>query len=602
MFNRHLFSQARIAEAPAEGWAEYQHALDLITQANWPNALTALAAAETLFHSADDAQGLWRALLGQALLHWHDGMAALALARAAAALRAAEDSDDGFAVGCVAWQIANMMLDEGEYQRAAEYLDQTQLALDAVGMAPPGGTLAAAAQLCNEIVRWKQRHERQQINRRDAETAIAEIQHDLIKRLNQAARSLRIVPFLPASLDGSELLALLPAVPATLNLPDGVAPQASLRAWLRRLWRRLVYGDDLTQVEPLTHAAAPELPAGLALVQRAEPAAHTPARPFSGATVVLADEAAPASPETAPLDLPTPADEPDTIELVAAAEPEPAPRAAEAVQPEPEVLETSDPERPAPALPSLHVQLLGTFRVAINGQPIESWPSGRGRAVFKYLLAHHDRAIPRELLMEMFWPDATAESARNSLNVALYGLRQAFRAATAVNIVQFNDSAYRLAPELQVELDVDLFRRVVQAGRRAEDAGDGAAAMAAYQQASALYGGDFMADDLADDWPVVRREQLRDAYLDTLDRLGQLHFAHEQYERCVTLCLQLLTHDACREDAHCRLMRCYSRLGQHHLALRQYQSCAEALQKELGVDPDDTTRQLYERVRRRDTV
>ncbi|KPV51131.1 hypothetical protein SE17_22985, partial [Kouleothrix aurantiaca] len=227
---------------------------------------------------------------------------------------------------------------------------------------------------------------------------------------------------------------------------------------------------------------------------------------------------------------------------------------------------------------------------------------GRGRAVFKYLLAHHDRAIPRDLLMEMFWPDASTESARNSLNVALYGLRQAFRAATAVNVVQFSDSAYRLAPELHLELDVDQFRRAVQAGRRAEEANDGAAAMAAYQQASALYSGDFMADDLADDWPVVRREQLRDAYLDTLDRLGQLHFAHEQYERCVTLCLQLLTHDACREDAHCRLMRCYSRLGQHHLALRQYQSCAEALQKELGVEPDDTTRQLYERVRRRDTV
>ncbi|KPV43871.1 hypothetical protein SE17_44280, partial [Kouleothrix aurantiaca] len=167
------------------------------------------------------------------------------------------------------------------YQRAAEYLDQTQLALDAVGTAPPGGTLAAAAQLCNEIVRWKQRHERQQISRRDAETAIAEIQHDLIKRLNQAASSLRMVPFLPASLDSSELLALLPAVPAALDLPDGVAPQASLRAWLRRLWRRLVYGDDLTQVEPLTHAAAPELPAGLDLVRRAEPAGNAPARPFS---------------------------------------------------------------------------------------------------------------------------------------------------------------------------------------------------------------------------------------------------------------------------------------------------------------------------------
>lgn len=623
MVNHRLSSQPRFADAPADGWAAYQLALDLIVLSNWSQALLVLAEAETLFHTQDDTDGLWRALLGQALLHWREGMAALAMARGAAALRMAETTDDGFAVGCVAWQIAHMLLGEAKYCKAAEYLDQAQLALDAVNMAPPGGTLASAAQLCNEIVRWQQRYERQQIARHDAEIAIAEIQDELVARLNCAASSMRNTPLLPAPLAGADLLLLMPPAPPLLDLPTEAAHQG-LRIWLRRLWRRLVYGDDLPTVEALTQVAelppppadVPAMPqlVALAPAQRAavmacivpEPVTlglpEYPLPPVADAEASAQfTEAAPTTrlepPVAAMLDnaaAPTPLLAPEIAVPLADSEADAQPELAPLASPEPAV--------PAVALPCLQVQLLGDFRVTLNGHGIDSWPSGRGRAVFKYLLAHRDRAVPRDVLMELFWPDTSSDASRNSLNVALYGLRQALRAASPMPVVLFQDSAYRLNPELCVELDVDAFKRCVQAGRRSEDADDHATATARYEQAAALYTGDFMADDLSDDWPVLVRERLRVAYLDTLDRLGQLYYAQEQYEACVTLCLQLLGHDSCREDAHCRLMRCYSRLGQHHLALRQYQACVEALHKELGVEPDEATQQLCARIRRREVV
>jgi hypothetical protein len=74
--------------------------------------------------------------------------------------------------------------------------------------------------------------------------------------------------------------------------------------------------------------------------------------------------------------------------------------------------------------PSLTAYLLGGFRVALNLNPVENWPSNRGRMVLKYLLTHRDRPVPREVLMETFWPNAKPGSARNRLNVALHGLRQ----------------------------------------------------------------------------------------------------------------------------------------------------------------------------------
>jgi DNA-binding SARP family transcriptional activator len=68
------------------------------------------------------------------------------------------------------------------------------------------------------------------------------------------------------------------------------------------------------------------------------------------------------------------------------------------------------------------------------------------------------------------------------------------------------------------------------------------------------------------------------------------------------VCGKTLAVDACREEAHRRLMRCYSRQGQPYLALRQYHLCVETLKKELDVTPAATTTRLYERIRHRERV
>jgi DNA-binding SARP family transcriptional activator len=101
---------------------------------------------------------------------------------------------------------------------------------------------------------------------------------------------------------------------------------------------------------------------------------------------------------------------------------------------------------------------------------------------------------------------------------------------------------------------------------------------------------------------VLTRERLRLAYLDTLDRISHLYFSHAQYAACAELCQRIIERDLCREDAHRRLMRCYSRQGQPHLALRQYRACADALEAELGVEPAPATTALHERIRRHEPV
>ena len=256
----------------------------------------------------------------------------------------------------------------------------------------------------------------------------------------------------------------------------------------------------------------------------------------------------------------------------------------------------------AEASPTLTVHLLGTLRVTLNDVSVSEWPSGRGRSVFKYLLIHRNPWPSREMLMEAFWPNAAPESARNCLNVAVHGLRRALRAAADVPVVVLDGGTYRLHHDVRLWLDVEEFERHVGRWRELEDSGETTGATAEYELAASLYQGDFLADHPYEEWPVLTRERLRLAYLDTLGRLSHLYFSHAQYASCAVLCQRIIERDPCREDAHRRLMHCYSRQGQPYLALRLYWACVEALHDELGVEVSPATVDLHERIRRHEPV
>ena len=247
------------------------------------------------------------------------------------------------------------------------------------------------------------------------------------------------------------------------------------------------------------------------------------------------------------------------------------------------------------------VHMLGAFSMTI-GELTVKLPAWRGLSLLKYLLFHHRQNTPREILMDVFWPNAEPEIARNNLNVAMHGLRKALRTVIFLPVIVFEDGAYGLEPNLQVWLDVEEFERCVQAGQRLESRNQLTAAVAECETAISLYQGDFLEQNPYEEWTILDRERLRGAYLDTLDHLSQIYFSQQRFAACITVCQLILTRDRCREDTHCLLMRCYSRQGQYHLALRQYQTCVEALHAELDIEPTLETAQLYEQIRHREYI
>lgn len=545
----------RRASQQRSGWDTYHQAIELLNRDEWGAALRLLAAAETCFRSADDQEGLWRALSGQAAAHWGSGDHSLALARATAALRTAEDLGDTLGAGLTAWQLAVLVLREGNYRQAAELLLQAEDALGRQQGALPLHELAASAQLCLEITRWQQLAAQRVVEQHSASELIAAIQRNLLARLTEAAAALRTLWGQRGRESWSERLLLLPTALAPA-LPEPVA-RSSLTRRLTRWWRRLVDGA------PQQTLPAPVAPSSLLT-------SDPPPAPSAAPTFTLE----PATPAPALHDV--------------------AQEAASTTPPPAELARFAPPPRRAARLV---VTCFGPFRVLVDDRPLERWESARARTVFKYLVTRRSTPVPKEILAELFWPDSEPELARRSLHQAIYCLRQTFkRVAPDLTIVQYADDCYQLSPTVSIWVDSDEFAASVRVARSRYAAGDTDGAMQAYAVALDLVGGTFLEEDRYDAWADELRQSYTSMYIEALHRLARHAYGRGEYSAAILYGQRLLQHDSCDEEAHLLLMRCYVAQGLRHLAVRQYQLCVSALRAELGLPPSEELEGFYRRV------
>ncbi len=201
--------------------------------------------------------------------------------------------------------------------------------------------------------------------------------------------------------------------------------------------------------------------------------------------------------------------------------------------------------------------------------------------------------------MEMFWPASTPDAARNSLHVAVRGVRKALSCAWPGVVIECRGDTYRLAEQITLWTDVaELERRSEQAaevdarGRRDE-------AMYHYEAVLALYRGEFLADDPYLEWAVDRREELRLRTVSCAERLSALHLERGDLRRALAVSTQVLREEPCHEPVARRLMVAYARLGEPHMALRQYDRIVDVLDRDLGVEPAPETVALADGIRRR---
>jgi DNA-binding SARP family transcriptional activator len=249
----------------------------------------------------------------------------------------------------------------------------------------------------------------------------------------------------------------------------------------------------------------------------------------------------------------------------------------------------------------VEARLLGQFELLVTGQPVPHWRGNRGRMLLAFLLLHRARPLTRDELPGAFWPDAAPDVVRNRLHVVLYGLRRDLRAVCEHPIVVHGRRGFSLHPGINLWPDTEAFGEALAVARKAPS-GSQEGALAWYETAIDMYRGELLEDARYKEWALLGRERLRLQHLEALDHVARLRFAAGRYTDCLDVCQRLIPGDLCREEMHRLVMRCYARLNQPHLAVRQYQQCERHLRDELGIEPAEAARQLYDRIRRRQLV
>jgi DNA-binding SARP family transcriptional activator len=247
--------------------------------------------------------------------------------------------------------------------------------------------------------------------------------------------------------------------------------------------------------------------------------------------------------------------------------------------------------------PCLQVRFFGQFEILCNGEPVGLGRNGKALAIFKYLLAHRDSQVSRENLMEWLWPESTPKKARSSLNVSICTLRKLLSECLAglQDYILLEQDYYRLCPSVRVLTDVEEFDRRYEQGcrlkktNRIQGAGE-------YERAVALYRDDYLLEHLYEDWTMVERERLANAYVEMLEWLAVYYKHSEQLQKSIRICYRILEKDRGHENSHLLLAEAYRLLGWYGRALRQYTLFKGVLKSTHGTEPSVETDKRFEKV------
>ncbi len=168
----------------------------------------------------------------------------------------------------------------------------------------------------------------------------------------------------------------------------------------------------------------------------------------------------------------------------------------------------------------LEVSTLGRFEVHRHREPL-NWSRRKVSDLFKILLSAEEHRLHREQIQELLWPSSTGEQAANSFGKTLYLLRRALepdlvagKGSSSVYVLLDHDTL-TLLPE-NLKIDADLFEssakqlRVKMHSYIAEehDEHENTSLLDKFDAVLAFYRGDYLPEDLYEDWAQRRRDRL----------------------------------------------------------------------------------------------
>jgi len=249
----------------------------------------------------------------------------------------------------------------------------------------------------------------------------------------------------------------------------------------------------------------------------------------------------------------------------------------------------------------LRIETMGKFRVFREESLMDEkdWDRAQPKQLFKALVSHGGVRVPKDVLMDALWPEESPKAAENNFKTTLQRLRKSLepsiRSEFGSSYVHLDDHLVTLDQEL-CEVDVDQFLTSIKRGEEREKVGDIKSALSSYTGAMEIYEGDFLPEEVYAPWANMKREELRQRYIDLLNRVCGLHEKQGALKKATECCRKVIAVDPLMEESYQKLMSLYFNRNMFNDALRVYEECKKVLKAELKTTPDTVTTSLYEKI------
>ncbi|MCB1247165.1 MAG: alpha/beta fold hydrolase [Acidimicrobiia bacterium] len=210
----------------------------------------------------------------------------------------------------------------------------------------------------------------------------------------------------------------------------------------------------------------------------------------------------------------------------------------------------------------VRIRTLGRFVVEVGGRevPNAEWNSRLARQLCKRLVAARGWPVTRDALMDMLWPDES--------DLGVLGPRLSVQLSKVRRVLGGGVNADREAVRLDLgEVRTDL--------EDLYEASDDAAIVAAYT-------GEFLPEDVFEDWTVGPRDDARTRFVTAARRLLHAAAGRGEHARAAGLARRLISLDRYDDDAHRALVLELDRLGEAGEARHAHTAWREAM-AEIGL-------------------
>jgi LuxR family transcriptional regulator, maltose regulon positive regulatory protein len=243
----------------------------------------------------------------------------------------------------------------------------------------------------------------------------------------------------------------------------------------------------------------------------------------------------------------------------------------------------------------LRLSWLGHPGISRDGDPVRL-ETRKTTAILAYV-SLSGRPASRERLASVFWPDFDRERAPANLRRSLASIHASLPGDWLVS----ERETVSIRAEAGVWVDVRRLAVILSEVRGHGHNADTACAkcLAGLEEAARLFQGEFLEGFTLpscpefDDWQTAQREALRADLQWTLERLARAHSALAAWEPALAAARRWLALDRLHEPAQALVVRLLGLSGQRSAAIRQYEEYAKRLKDELGQEPDEPTRALY---------